>query len=66
MRVEHVTLDPSNNNQLEVEFNDSRLMEQGKSQTMKEAHFNKMRIHIHRKEKNSKWLDLAVRSPRNL
>jgi len=28
---------------------------------MKEGQFNKMRVHIYRKEKRSKWLDLPVR-----
>jgi len=27
---------------------------------MKEGQFNKMRVHIYRKEKRSKWLDLPV------
>ena len=37
-----------------------RLKEHQKSQTMKETQFNKMRVHIYRKEKKSKWLDLPI------
>jgi hypothetical protein len=29
---------------------------------MKECQFNRMRIHIHRKDKKSKWLDLPTRA----
>jgi hypothetical protein len=38
-------------------FNDNNL-KYGKSQTLKESGFNRLRIHVYRKEKKSKWLDL--------
>lgn len=40
-------------------FNDTKLKYE-KSQTAKESYFNRMRIHIYRREKRSKWAELAA------
>lgn len=40
-------------------FNDTNLKYE-KSQTEKESYFNRLRVHIYRKEKRSKWVDLAA------
>lgn len=58
--LHHITtrLDDSDNCD---SFNDANL-KYGKSQTLKESTFNRMRIHIYRKEKKTKWLDLLEKS----
>lgn len=48
---------PPSQEPLDYAFNDCNL-KYGKSQTLKEAVFNRMRIHIYRRDKRPKWLDL--------
>lgn len=51
------TIEPSQEPTIDSSFNDSNI-KYGKSQTVQNSYFHRLRIHLHRKEKKSKWLDL--------